>query len=262
MKKQVSYPNYLHYLKQNDPTDLSDKLHPSSHLQHTLLSGLNRNIAGTYILDYTRSKYLYANERMSFFVDYPVSYILSGGLDFTLSIWHPEDLRLFNEKIFPANLKFFTGVPAGSHSDYLISCNFRVKNRQGDYISVLQQSVITHVSPDKLPLITLGFVTNISPWVKDSRIIHTIEAAPSAAAHQNSPLINETYFISEEDQLLSTREAEILKWVCEGLDSKQIAQKLSLSHHTVNNHRRNILRKTNSKKFLDLLHYAVRYKIL
>lgn len=255
MRNQMSYPAYLRFLKQNEPADLSDKLQQSLQLQYSPLTGLNRNIAGTYILDYTRSKYLYANERMSYFVDHPVSYILSGGLDFTLGIWHPEDLRLFNEKIFPVNLRFFSGLPPGTHSDYLISCNFRVKNRRGEYLSVLQQSLITHVSAEKMPLITLGFVTNITPWIRDSRIIHTIEPISPSSQHA-PPFVNNTFFICEEDGLLSRREAEILKWVCEGLDSKQIAEKLSLSHHTVNNHRRNIARKTNSKNMVDLLAYA------
>jgi DNA-binding NarL/FixJ family response regulator len=45
------------------------------------------------------------------------------------------------------------------------------------------------------------------------------------------------------DLNLSSRELEILRHAQQGLSSKEIASKLSLSIHTVNNHRQNILSK-------------------
>ena len=44
--------------------------------------------------------------------------------------------------------------------------------------------------------------------------------------------------------IFSEREFEIIKLVNEGLDSEHIAEKLFLSKHTVNTHRKNILDKS------------------
>ena len=46
---------------------------------------------------------------------------------------------------------------------------------------------------------------------------------------------------------LTTRESEILKLIAEGNSTLTIADKLHLSHHTINTHRKNILKKLNVK---------------
>ena len=46
-----------------------------------------------------------------------------------------------------------------------------------------------------------------------------------------------------EKPTISQREAEILQMISEGLSSLEIAKQLFISPHTVNTHRKNILRK-------------------
>jgi len=57
---------------------------------------------------------------------------------------------------------------------------------------------------------------------------------------------------------LSKREIEILKLMGRGLSSKQIAGELTLSINTINNHRKNMLRKTSSANSSDLLNTAIK----
>jgi DNA-binding CsgD family transcriptional regulator len=52
---------------------------------------------------------------------------------------------------------------------------------------------------------------------------------------------------------ITEREREIIHLLSEGLASKQIADKLNLSKHTVDTHRRNLLKKTDSKNSLELV---------
>jgi len=53
--------------------------------------------------------------------------------------------------------------------------------------------------------------------------------------------------------LLSQRELEITKLLAEGWNADEIAEKLFISAHTVRTHRKNILRKTNSKNTIQLV---------
>lgn len=55
--------------------------------------------------------------------------------------------------------------------------------------------------------------------------------------------------------LLSPREMQITKMVAQGISSEQIALQLELSQHTVNSHRKNILKKLNAKNPIDLMNY-------
>jgi DNA-binding NarL/FixJ family response regulator len=56
---------------------------------------------------------------------------------------------------------------------------------------------------------------------------------------------------------ISKREREILQYFANGYKTKEIAEKFKLSFHTVNNHRKNILRKLQIKNLATLVNFAV-----
>ncbi len=56
---------------------------------------------------------------------------------------------------------------------------------------------------------------------------------------------------------LTSRETEVLQHIARGLSSRQIADTLSLSLHTVNTHRKNILKKLRLKSPVELVRYAL-----
>ena len=55
---------------------------------------------------------------------------------------------------------------------------------------------------------------------------------------------------------ITKREQEIVKLMAKGLNSPEIAEKLFLSYHTVENHKRNLRQKTNSKTSAELINYV------
>jgi DNA-binding NarL/FixJ family response regulator len=58
---------------------------------------------------------------------------------------------------------------------------------------------------------------------------------------------------------LSERETEILRYVAKGLTSKQIAEKLTLSHRTVENHVQATFRKLQVANRVELARYAIEH---
>ena len=58
---------------------------------------------------------------------------------------------------------------------------------------------------------------------------------------------------------LTTREREVLQLIADGKTSKEIAQLLFISIHTVNNHRKNIKHKLAIRKNTDLVKYALKH---
>lgn len=61
----------------------------------------------------------------------------------------------------------------------------------------------------------------------------------------------------EQTLELSEREMQIIKFIGRGLSSSDIAKKLLVSIHTVNSHRKNILKKLGLKSPTELIIYAV-----
>jgi len=61
---------------------------------------------------------------------------------------------------------------------------------------------------------------------------------------------------------LSEREVEIIKMIAEGLTNTQIADILFISNHTINTHRKNILRKLGVKNTAGIVMYAVKMDLV
>lgn len=66
----------------------------------------------------------------------------------------------------------------------------------------------------------------------------------------------------ENKDILSDRETEILRLIVDGLTAKEIAEKLFISHHTVQKHRKNILQKLNVKGTAELVRLSIEKKLV
>ncbi len=68
-------------------------------------------------------------------------------------------------------------------------------------------------------------------------------------------------FRNAPDPFLSDRESEILKLIIREYSNKTIAETLFISERTVETHRKNIYRKTNSNTIVGLIKYAIENKL-
>jgi DNA-binding CsgD family transcriptional regulator len=55
---------------------------------------------------------------------------------------------------------------------------------------------------------------------------------------------------------LTLRERQVLSLVALGLTTKEIASRMNLSHHTIESHRKNMLRKWDVKNSVELVQKA------
>jgi DNA-binding NarL/FixJ family response regulator len=68
--------------------------------------------------------------------------------------------------------------------------------------------------------------------------------------------------VEDSYDLLTTREREVLQLLAEGRNNKEIASILSLSLHTVETHRGNILQKLNLHSGAEVILYAIRKGVI
>lgn len=66
----------------------------------------------------------------------------------------------------------------------------------------------------------------------------------------------------EANSTLSAREREVLRFLAEGMSSKEIADRLSLSVRTVENHRAHIVKRTGLRSIAQLTLHAVRLGLI
>ena len=68
--------------------------------------------------------------------------------------------------------------------------------------------------------------------------------------------------VEEDNYHLTDREIEIVKLIAQEFSNGEIANKLCISERTVETHRKNIYRKTNTKTIVGLIKYAVERKLI
>lgn len=163
---------------------------------------------------------------------------------------HPEDrFGLFRSGIDA--FLFWFGLPAKERTHYKLLNEYRIRNGSGDYVRVIEQHQALELDPKGQVWLTLG-VIDISPNQDPgspirSQILHYKTGQLYDIRPKATPPI---------DADLTRREREILQLVKEGLLSKEISDRLSISVHTVNTHRQRILEKLGVDNSLEAVRYA------
>lgn len=265
-KQTTSWLNYIDTLQQRafskDELDI-EGIEQILDIRQITAPVLNHSIPWIYLLDYTTGKYMIVSDSLQAMLGYKTEDFLNGGLNFTLENYQQKHLRIFNEEIFPERLKFLKKIPPDQHPDYIFSYNFQFKNRQGEYINLLQRNRFIKSDENNNPLMSFGVVTNINHFKSDTPIIQVIEKINSTNTFEGAETVfKKSYYPNKEDSLFTKREKELLPYLASGLCSKEIADKLRISEFTVINHRRNMMAKTGSSNITQLVCFALMHCLI
>ena len=131
----------------------------------------------------------------------------------------------------------------------VMSTNIRLKNPKGSFTNFYMQCYLWLSQAPHKTVYGLFVQTDISKFdhqLKKKCISHI----GNDISRFRFP--DETLIL--DGNIFSGRELEIIKLIELGWSSEQIAEKLFLSVHTVNTHRRRILKKSKSTTFPELIH--------
>lgn len=161
--------------------------------------------------------------------------ISSSDEDIVYNRIHPEDLvekRMLEYEFF----RHVDPMTAAQKVRFRATCRIRIRDAAGRYIPLDNSTRVLRPSPaGKIWLILCTYA--LSPAADTSPGIH------AAITDTLSGVSKPVSFAGRKDRILSPREKEILSLVRDGLESKEIACRLSISPFTVNRHRQNILAK-------------------
>lgn len=94
------------------------------------------------------------------------------------------------------------------------------------------------------------------------KALQFVESDKFYISEELSHLLAERIQIEDDNRILSKRELEVLRLVAKEYSNKQIAKALFISERTVESHRKNIFRKTNTKSVIGLIKYAINNKLI
>lgn len=215
-----------------------------------------------YLMDYTTGGYPKTSRTAKALFGYEPHQLTDGGIAFTLDKYHKDDMRLFNEQIFPDRLAILKKIPPEEHHKYIFSYSFRFRNIRNEYVNVMQRNCFIKSDAKGGPLMSLGILTSIDHFRTSNPVIQVVEKMGGYPGEAPEIIYKKAFYLNEEDKLFTAREKEVLLWTADGLTSREIAEKLCLSENTIINHRRNMQTKSNTKNVVELVSFAHRQHII
>jgi DNA-binding CsgD family transcriptional regulator len=213
-------------------------------LIYKLNATMEKNSQFFYIADMLKLQILYTSPSFEQVLGFPCKEMDPG---FLFRSTHPEDQprhSLSRARMFQlCNDLYIEGVDKYA----LLSTNLRTQHLEGHYVNLLVQGyVFTAERP--IPTTYCLFVNTDIDWF-----------GPIKNGYNHYLGQDMSYFRYPDEELILTgciftdREFEIIKLIRDGLNSHAIGKKLFISPHTVDTHRRNMLKKTGFRHCSELV---------
>ncbi|TGV02750.1 LuxR C-terminal-related transcriptional regulator [Flavivirga rizhaonensis] len=202
-----------------------------------------------YILDFVTYKMTFVHEGIEEVLGIKPE---EWSIDTFFDLIHPDEIESFHDKE-AACIKFmFNDIPKEDITSYKTTYLMKLKHNSGNYKTILHQAKPVNVSHDGKIQTVIGVHTDVT--------------------HLNVPIRNEVSFISRKktnvhfakqggvylpikgiSSLFTKREKEIMKLIIKGKTANEIGSLLHISNHTVNTHKRNMLKKSKCKNSRELV---------
>lgn len=172
--------------------------------------------------------------------------LIKEGLVLGIQLFEPSDRNVFVGKILPKQFELMKQYVQSGKDAKNIKITYHVCMVDSNGQLRDTYHVIIPITTDSynMPALCLKYVYISSGRNKEKKLDLRVEYKEEDENY--STVFFQTYHGKFENDL-SLRETEILSLIQQGKSSKEIADYLHISINTVNNHRKNILKKTNSK---------------
>ena len=177
-------------------------------------------------------------------------------------IMHPEDLEMMHKKEQIAVDFLLKKIPTEEILLYKVVYLMRLKTKNGKYKTILHQAQAINVSEGGKIQQVIGVHTDVTYLniPVDPKISFISNERPSYFSIVPDNPIEPIH--NSLKNIFSTREIEVIEKISEGKCFNEIAALLFISPHTVNTHKKNILRKSHSKNTNELIAKCIREGVI
>ena len=214
-----------------------------------------------FVVEPAIHKYHFMGKQQESVTGYTNEEALERGMEFFLECLHPDEVDILLKKIYPqitstlAELAKTEDIRTAS-----IQFNYRFKSKNGKFLNLLEHLYVLETDGEGNPALFLGHIVTLeNPEFLPPRL--TIKVMKDNNVLETT--LTRTY--NSEESIVSTltvREIDILHHLATGKTSKQIGELLNISNHTVDTHRRNLLKKLDCRSVVELSRLAFQNGIL
>lgn len=203
-----------------------------------------------FILNHSNFEFLYISENLINLIGTSVQDYKAAGFEESLKRCHPEDTKSLITTVYPELYRCFDSLSSEQKFKIKSSYTMRFKSSNGVYKQILQQNIPLTIENGK---VILGLIVwmDISAYKKDDLVTYK-----TVLVNGNDSVTILSQGICENN-ILTDREIRVLQLTANGLSEKEIADRLSISLHTIKSHRKNMIRKTGVKNAAELVRFGV-----
>jgi hypothetical protein len=243
MPNPYSYSIFFDFIESYLPSGFK-KINPDDPIMLKLEELMDENDQYFQVFDVGQMKFLFTSKGIIHMVGVSPEEIHPG--HYTQLI-HPDD----EERLGQARARVYKmekDIFQAQKGSALTSYNLRIQNAARNYCMLFVQDYLFYSPIPYKAVFLIQVVTNIDWYkMKKDRFHHYAGNDLSLFRFPDKDLL-------DTGPDLSYREFEIIRLIEAGLSSKEIADKLFLSIHTVNTHRSNILQKSRKSQISDLIY--------
>lgn len=176
-----------------------------------------------------------------------------------IELIHPDDINFVREAERMAIEKILE-IGAENVMNLKVSYCFRLKITDGSY-QLFHHLGINALTDNRHKLVqSINIHTNIHHLTPVNNYAVLVSGIGERKDFHQMNYKEAT--IKRIPEKLTAREQEILHYIANGYSSEEISEELSLSHHTIKTHRKNILQKTQTKNSSELIKRCVEWGLI
>lgn len=255
---EVLYGEYFKLLNRQifDEADLDYTVFEN---QKKMLQNLaNVGNSGISVFDLCKKEHLFASYNFNSLFGYDLNEIEKNGTNYFNSRIHPNDfIALLQSGI--AAMKCYFDFEISERKNYKLINEYRILNSDEKYVRVIEQQQMLELDKKGNVWLALG-VIDVSP---NQEIYDGVKSQLlNYKTGKLFPLVSIEKNMASTSSDLTKREKEVLQLVKDGLLSKEISDKLSISVHTVNTHRQRILEKLDVDNSHEAIKFATKLELI
>lgn len=227
--------------------------------QHPLTSGLWA--VGKYFIiigEVQTWKTIYLSDTVEAITGYSHQEAFAMGADLLIKFTHPEDFPI-NMAKNQKGIQWLYQLPESERQYATATHYYRGIRKDGKQVFIQHQSFPIGFDAYNMPYVFANVCTDIShlnmPFFPRTFVLNR-------KSGELIEITNEAIDKEGQHLKISKREKEVLSWLSQGYSSKEIAEQLSISVHTVQTYRKRLLEKTQVKNTSELINFAYLHSLI
>jgi DNA-binding CsgD family transcriptional regulator len=179
--------------------------------------------------------------------------MMSDGVSYWFDHHHPKDLEIWLNILNELMAFTMAEIPLEDRKKLSYTWNLRIKNSKGVYVNLHKHQTPISFDETGKPIVGISHNTITSENI-ELPIIASIKMLNDNDEYET--LFYKNYSQNLLTDGLSNREKDVLRLLALNHTSKEIGEKLFISSHTVDGHRRKIIKKTGLKSTGEIIQYC------